>query len=47
MLDGLPDGPVNRQLLASLLRYMGSAAFSPAATLDLARVRGLLTKDTL
>ncbi|MEZ0216567.1 MAG: hypothetical protein ACAH89_05510, partial [Rariglobus sp.] len=36
------DDPVNRQLLASLLRYMGGKEFAPAITLDVARVRGLL-----
>ena len=35
------DDPVNRQLLASLLRYMGDAAFAPTTTLDFEQLRGL------
>ncbi len=37
------ENPVNRQLLASLLRYMGDAAFAPTVALEVAQVRGLLT----
>ncbi len=36
------ENPVSRQLLASLLRYMGDGAFDPAVTLEAAQVRGLL-----
>ncbi len=36
------DDPVNRQLLASLLRYMGGEAFAPPVELNVSQVRGLL-----
>ncbi len=36
------DDPVNRQLLASLLRYMGGKSFAPAVALEFAQVDGLL-----
>lgn len=39
------DDPVNRQLLASLLRYMTDTVFAPSVTLAVAQVRGLLNKD--
>ncbi len=36
------EDPVNRQLLASLLRYMADDAFAPTVDLTSAQVRGLL-----
>ncbi len=36
------DDPVNRQLLASLLRYMGGATSAPTVSLEPAQVHGLL-----
>ena len=38
------DDPVNRQLLASLLRYMGGPDFAPSVSLETAQVLGLLGK---
>lgn len=41
------EDPVNRQLLASLLRYMEDPDFSPTVTLTVEHVRGLLNPGSI
>ncbi|HEY5911836.1 MAG TPA: sugar-binding domain-containing protein [Verrucomicrobiae bacterium] len=43
-LEETGGGPVARQMLHSLLQYMGSPKFMPAVTLTPAQVRGLMTE---
>ncbi len=45
--NNLDERPVARQMLQSLLGYMGSSAFSPKLSIDSDKIKGLFKKPTL